>query len=359
MKRTVRAVLSVKRKNISLFLGVISSLVIALTPLQFAHAALSSTSLSLGDSRPSQTGQYTITSSGFNTGQTIGCIELDLGTAADGTGTVTGLDTSSSTFSSQTITATGTWTVSNTQSAAHKLRLTNGTPVVPQSGSRNAVWGGVVNGSTAATGYYAILTTYTTNACTTPVDTTTVQFIYTDGQAVSLSVDSALSFSVAGTSSGTSCNGASSNVTTTSTTIPLSTVTTSTNKIGVQNLSVTTNAGNGYTVYTRYTAKPTSGANTIDDHSGSNASPSLFSAAGTEAYGYTTNDSTLGTGTTARFTDTGNEWAAFTTSNAEVAYNAAAVSAQTTCVGHQAGISGTTETGSYTTTVIYTATPLY
>lgn len=293
-------------------------------------------------------------------GTTIGCMEVDLGTASDGSGSITGLDTSASTFASQSITATGTWTVSNTQSAAHKLRFLNSTPVVPQSGSRSAVWGGVVNGSTADTSYFAILKTYTDNTCATPVDSVTVQFIYTAGQSVSLTVDPSLSFAVAGTSSSTACNGATSNVATTATTVPLGTPTTSTNRIGVQNLTVTTNAGSGYAVYARYTAKPVSGSNDIDDHTGSNASPAVFSAAGTEAYGYTTNDSTLGTGTPDRFTSSGgNKWAAFTTSNAEVAYSSASVSNQTTCLAHQVGIGGTTPAGSYTTTAIYTATPIY
>lgn len=340
--------------------GTISVLVLSLLPYQFVDAALSSSSVSLQDPRPSATSQYTATSTGFNTGQTIGCIELDLGTASDGTGSIAGLDTSASTFVSQSITATGTWAVSNTASADHKLRLTNATPVAPQSGSQTAVWGAIVNGNTADTAYLGIIKTYTTNACSTPVDTVTVQFIYTNGQAVSLTVDPSLAFTVAGASSGASCNGATSDATTTSTTIPLGTVTAADNKIGVQNLTVTTNAGSGYTVFGRYTAKPISGSNDIDDHTGSNATPATFSAVGTEAYGYTTNDATLGTGTADRFTSSGgNKWAAFTTGNLELAYSNAGVSSQTTCVGHQAGISGTTPAGTYANTVIYTATPIF
>ncbi|EDK72488.1 hypothetical protein TM7_0382 [candidate division TM7 genomosp. GTL1] len=334
-------------------------LVLSLFPVAPAHAALSTSSLGLSDPRPSQTAQYTLTSSGFNTGQTIGCIEVDLGTAVDGSGSISGLNTSASTFVSQSITASGTWTVSNTGSANHQLRLTNTTPVAPQSGSQTAVWGVVTNGNTADTAYYGKVTTYTTNACSTPVDTTAVQFIYTNGTAVSATVDATLSFAVAGTSSGGTCNGATTNVTTTANTVPFGTVTTGSNKIGSQNLTVTTNAGNGYTVATRYTGQLASGSNTIADHSGSNAAPTSFSAAGTSAFGYTTNDSSLGTGTANRFTSTPNVWAAFTTSNAEVAYSNAAVSSQTTCVGQQVGISGTTPAGNYTTTVVYTATPVY
>jgi hypothetical protein len=112
-------------------------------------------------------------------------------------------------------------------------------------------------------------------------------------------------------------------------------------------------------VYTRYTAQPTSGANTINNHTGSNAAPTAFSAAGTEAFGYTTEDATL-SGTADRFTSAGgNKWAAFTTSNAELVFNATAVSSQTTRVGFQTGIATTTEPGSYVTSVIYTAVPVY
>lgn len=332
----------------------------ALVPFNFVSAAgLTSASLGLGDSRPSQVAQYTLTASGFSTGTTIGCIEVDLGTSADGTGAVSGLSTASSTFVSQTITATGTWTVSNTASADHKLRFTNVTPVAPQSGAQTAVWGAVTNGNTADTSYFGVVKTYTTDACSTPVDNVTVKLIYTSGQAVTIGVDPTLTFTVAGAASSTVCNGATSNVTTTATTIPLGTPTVSANNIGVQNLTVTTNAGNGYTVYTRYTAAPTSGANSIDDHTGTNAAPTAFSAAGTESFGYTTNDSSLGTGTANRFTSTSNVWSRFTTGNLEVAYSNVAASSQTTCVGHQAGISGITPSGSYTTTVIYTATPVY
>lgn len=349
-----------KKSGLHIGIALIVAFILALSMSQIAKAAtLTGAALQLGDSRPSETGSYTLTADGFTTGSTIGCIEVDLGASNDGTGAIPGIDTSSSTFGSQTITATGTWTVDNSQSADHILRLTNATPVAPQSGIQTAVWNGVVNGNTADTGYYAVFTTYATSSCTTPVDTTTVQFIYTEGQTVTANIDPTLTFTVDGTASGTTCNGAASNVNTTSTAIPFGTPTPSENRIGVQNLTVTTNAGNGYTVYTRYTGQLASGANTIADHTGTNAAPTAFPAPGTEAYGYTTNDSSLGTGTADRFTNPSNSWAAETTSNEEVAYNAAAINNQTTCVGHQIGVSGTTSAGDYSTTVIYTATPVY
>jgi hypothetical protein len=240
------------------------------------------------------------------------------------------------------------------------LRATNATPVAPQSGSQTIVFGAVTNGSVANTSYFAVIKTYTTNSCATPSDTVTVQFVYTDGQQVSATVDPTLTFALAGVTSGGTVNGATTNVTATTTTIPFGTITSATNKIAAQDLTVTTNAGNGYTVFARYTGALTSGGFTISDLSGAtNAAPTAFSAAGTEAFGYTTNDATLGTGTADRFTNPANRWAAFTTSNAEVAFNATGATSQTTRVGLQTGVASTTEPGTYSTTVIYTATPIY
>jgi hypothetical protein len=48
-----------------------------------------------------------------------------------------------------------------------------------------------------------------------------------------------------------------------------------------------------------------------------------------------------------------------TTSNSEVAYEAAGVTSTTYRIGHQVGIASTTFPGTYTTTIIYTCTPIY
>lgn len=345
-------------------LTVIGSVIASLSFTAYA-ATLTSASLRLGDSRPSQTTSYTIGATGFSTGQTIGCIEIDLGSSVDGTGAISGLNTGSSTFTSQTITGSGTWTVSNTASADHKLRITNGTPVAPQSGVQTAVWGGVVNGNTANTAYYAVITTYTTDACSTPSDTVTVQFIYINGQATTVNVDGTLTFTVAGiTGNGSdTVSGAviTNTLATTSTTIPFGTATSGSNRIAAQNLSVATNAGSGYTVYIRGagTGLLTSGSGATIDALPvrTNASPGAFTAAGTEAFGYTTEDGTLASAST-RFSGT-DKWAALSTSNEEIIYNGAATGSQTTKVGYQVGIASTTDPGAYNATVIYTATPLY
>jgi hypothetical protein len=121
---------------------------------------------------------------------------------------------------------------------------------------------------------------------------------------------------------------------------------------------VTTNATSGYTTTGAFTQNLLSGSNDIDNHSGTNANPTAFSSAGTEAFGYTSNDTSLGTGTTTRFGDN-NVWAGFSTTQTEVAYSASGVSSQAIIIGYEAGISPTTIAGSYSTTVVYVTTPTY
>jgi len=48
-----------------------------------------------------------------------------------------------------------------------------------------------------------------------------------------------------------------------------------------------------------------------------------------------------------------------TTSNAELAYEPTGVTTTTYRVGHQVGVGLTTRPGTYTTTIIYTCTPIY
>lgn len=353
------------RPNLNRFLivAVVSGLVLAMVGIANA-ATLTSASMKVSDSRPSQTGvSYTFTGSGVTT-SAINCIRLEFDQNPDGTSTKpANMDITSAAFSgsSNYVPTPGTWTVTN-NNATGVTTITNATAQTPASASaRTVILTGITNSSVAADDFFVVFNTYANTDCaTSPVDSASVAFILTDGQAVSLTVSPTLAFAVTGKASGSICNGVTTNRTTTNTTIPLGIITTAVNGIGAQDLTVSTNAGSGYTVYTSYTGMPTSGANQIDDHTGTNAAPTVFPAPGTEAFGYTTDDSTLGTGTANRFTAGGAKWAAFTgTNDAEVAFNSAAVSSQVTCVGYQAGVSSTTMPGTYTTTVIFTATPVF
>ncbi len=336
-----------------------SAMLSFLYPSKVLAATLSGGSVALSDSRPSTASTYTITFDGLSAG-TIKCIMVQFSTAAESmTGDVGTVVTGATLETSSMVGTEANWTEDNATSNTVKLTYATGESI--NGDDKTLVLSGITNGGTAENDYFAILTTYTNTDCSTGLtDTGVAAFIYSNGQAVSLTVDPSLTFTVTGVSSGGTVNGATTNITTTATTVPFArVVNSSTNAIGEQVLTVATNASSGYTVYARYTAKPTSGSNDIDDHTGSNATPSTFTAAGTESFGYTTSDSTLA-GTADRFTSSGgNKWAAFTTSNAEVMYGAAAAASTTADFGYQVGISGATPAGTYTTTVILTATALY
>lgn len=345
-------------------------LVLLLWQAQMAMAAtLTTASVTLSDPRPNATTvSYDFQASGVTT-SAIRCIRMEFDTAADGSGgKPTGLDITNAALSgtSDYIPTPGSWSVANNNTTGvSSITFASGETPASASG-RNVILTAITNGATASDDYYVLVSTYNNADCaTSPVDNVTVGFIYTNGQAVSVSVDGSLSFAVAGVTGNGSLavNGATitSGLATTATTIPFGTVTSSANRIAAQDITVSTNSGGGYTVYTRYTGQLTSGSNTIDNLGGgaSNAAPAAFSAAGTEGFGYTTEDATL-SGTADRFTSSGgNKWAPFSTTNAEVIFNSTAVSNQTTRLGFQVGVSGTTEPGSYTSTVVYTAVPVY
>lgn len=354
------------------FFATIGLVLGAVGPAVFA--APTNASLRLGDSRPSQTSTYTFSlQNGVTSG--VGCVEVDLGTAADGTGDPVGGGTP--TLNSGTLFGTfGDWAVDTTAwstGTARKLRATHATTGTLNA-TGNIVWGGVTNGATANTTYYAIYTAYSNNTCSTPVssETITVNFIYTNGTDVSLTVDPAFTFSVAGVNSGSdvdSDDAASENttVTTTATTIPFSnSVTTSANGIGAQDLAINTNAQNGYNIYFRQTQALTNGgSDTIDAVSvpqGTNctyAVPQPFTAVGSEAFGFTTDDADISTGLYQDGAGS-NDWCDALGTDQIVAVNTASLTgSETTRVSYQVGISASTEAGTYTNTIIYTAVPNY
>ncbi len=349
------------RRSIHRTVALVFSMATLFANVGIANAAvLNSATLSQSDPRPSQTSVTDTFQASNVTSTNIQCIKV-VYTSVIATPTVpAGFSSTSATIgagSSYINSTTTNWTLDATTNGT--LLYTNSAGgITPGGATRTFIINGLTNGSTVGTTYFYMLSTYNnTNCSSSPVDNIQIAYVYTNAQTVTFTVDPTLTFSVSSVISSGTVNGATTNVTTSSTAIPLGTPTPVTNQIAAQDLQVSTNAGNGYTVYVRYTAKPTSAGNVIADHSGSNAAPSVFSSAGTEAFGYTTDDTTLGTGTAGRFS--GNKWAAFTTTNSEIAYDAAPVAAQTTRIGFQVGISGTTKAGNYVTTVIYTATPVF
>lgn len=335
-------------------------------PLGMAEAlTFSSARVSLSDPRPSTASvTYSVTvSSVSNTA--IRCIKADF-SSAPGTSTAIGngftAGGASITAASSTLvnsSATG-WTATP---ATNQITYTHATGITPSTlTGATFVIAGVTNASVADTSYWLRFNTYNNTDCTSsPVDNVVMGFIYTNGSTLSLTVDQTLTFTVNAVASATSCAGSTTTAASTATTIPFGTVSPATNGLVCQDLTASTNATNGYTIFARYTAAPTNGlAQTIADWTGTNAAPTTFPAAGTaEAYGYSTDDATLGTGTANRFTSGGAKFAAMTTSNAEVAYEAAGVNSTTYRVAHQVGVTTLTDPGTYTTTIIYTCTPVF
>lgn len=323
-------------------------------------ATLTDGSATLSDSRVSQTGVSYTLEFGNVTTSAIKCMKVVFSDATSGGSVPTGLSTASADIAgtSDYIPTPGSWTVDGS-STNGTVQITYATGETPASSSgRTLTLTGITNGSTAETGYYVQFNTYTAEACTGAVDDSVLAFIYTNGQVVSATVDPSLSFSISAVSSGGTVNGATTNVSTTTSTVPFATVSPSTNVVAAHDLSIGTNASNGYTVFTRYTQELQNGsADVIDDHTGTNATPTVFpSGTTTEAFGYTTDDATLGTGTAGRFIS--NKWAAFTTSDVELAYSATPTS-DTVRVGYQVSVADTTPAGAYQTTVIYSAVPTY
>ena len=348
---------------------------LALNVEMASAATWTSASVSLSDPRPAATGvNYTLTASSVTGGApgAIRCIKVVVSTTGSGTQAPAGFSGVSATVtagSSTLVNSTGTnWSLSKadgTGSTGQNNILTyiNSTASVTPTTTTGAtfVLAGLVNSTTADTSWYYKVNTYNNIDCaTSPVDNAIVQFINTNGSTLSLTIDQTLSFTVNQVTTGQACDGTTTTVASTPTTIPFNNPTTAANAVVCQDLTAATNATNGYTVYTRYTGAPTNAlGQSIADWSGTNAAPTTFPAAGTEAYGYTTNSSSLGTGTANRFTSPSQNWAKETTSNAEVGYSATGVTTATYRIGHQVGISTTTKPGTYSTTIIYTCTPVY
>jgi len=340
--------------------------------------SLTSTSVSLSDPRPSAaSSDYTFKASSVTNGG-IQCIQAVFSTTSGGDVAPTGWSGSSGSItagSSSLINNSGSgWSLATsdgTSSTGQKnvWKYTHATTSVTPTTFTGAtfVMSGITNSSVTDTSYFLKISTYNATDCTSsPVDMATVQFINTAGSTLSLSVDQTLTFSVAGVNSGQPCAGANAAQTSSATTLPFGSVTSGANSQICQDLTASTNATNGYTVYARYTGAPNDGfGHTIADVSpGTNTSPNSFSAAGTPAYGYTTNDQTLstcgGSCSANRFYNGSTySWAAMTTSNAEVAFESAGVASTTYRVSHQVGIGITTPAGSYSTNIIYTCTPVY
>ena len=178
----------------------------------------------------------------------------------------------------------------------------------------------------------------------------------------SLTADAAsFSFQVLGVSSGTSTEGVTTDVTTTPTTITFGTLANDTETEAAQKLLVNTNAPSGYTVYLfRDNPFKNASGDDMEDVSGTNASPAAWGIPGgqTSAFGYHSSDSTLGTGTTTRFS-ADDTYATLDGTASEVAFSAGSVVDEETDIVYKIEVELLHPSGLYETSLEYIAVPIF
>lgn len=283
----------------------------------------------------------------------------EAGLFADTCNAPSGFSISSATRSTDNIAGTGR---TDTQPAANNWQTVVTTPSSQATQAVTFSLTGVANPSTADTSFFARIITYSDTGSTT-IDEGTVAFatLTSSSIAVTATVLENFTFTVAAVSSGGSVNSATTNITTTATTIPFGTLTAGSSKIGAHDITVSTNAGSGYIVTTKTltNASLISGSNDIDPFTGTYASPTTWSApAGSSAntntgfWGYTTEDTDY-----SNFQS--NKWAGTETTARAIVSNATGTTSQTTRIGWQAQINALQPAGNYSATEILVATPTY
>ena len=363
--------------SLALLIVFIAALFSNLLIVQTQAATLSTAKDVISDSRSGVTSSHTFS---FTTPSTtaIKTVDFQYCTTSSGTctaptgmilaasptlGTVTGIAGTGYTASATSGTCTGTGNSNCTATVTVTTATTQTVTAVTVP-----LTAGITNPTTINTTTFVRVTTKDAGAAA--IDTNTVAFAVLTGTSISMtaSVDPTFSFSLAAVNSGGTVNTATTNVTTTASTIPFGTLTSGSTKIGAIDTTVTTNSANGYTVTIAATANPplADGSNNIDIFTGTNATPTAWSSpAGTSVnvntgfLGYTTEEAALGTGTATRFTSGGPKWAGLATTADEVAYSPTGTSARTKRVGFQAEVNALQPSGSYTGTVLLVATPTY
>lgn len=179
----------------------------------------------------------------------------------------------------------------------------------------------------------------------------------------SLSVEgTTLSFSISGLATSTVTEGVTTDVGTTPTQTSFMTITPGTGKTAAQQLSVTTNAENGYQVFLGTDGWFTASVGHIPDAESTNAVPLDWATAcpGTLSgcFGYHAGDDTLGAGST-RFllNDTYAPFASTTLE--EVMYNSGPVTADVANVVYRLDVRNAQPAGSYSVRLIYLVVPTF
>jgi hypothetical protein len=317
----------------------------------YAAGLLSSSSVQLSDSRPSQ-GSVSYNATFTPVGTTsISCIRIVFAPNADMSGgNPTGMSIASSVKGTFTNLTAGNWTLDNTTPGTIKYTYATGENTSATATSVRTT--GITN--TSLSTFYAQTTTYSDVSCSTEVDQSNVMALVTvAGVSATVTVSPTIAFAVTNYGSAVNGSGDSGPVTTTSTTVPFGTVAAGATAWGSQTLTVSTNGAHGYTLYVRDSQQLTNAnTDTIRDQSGTPSAPEDFDASTSQSsFAYTADGAGVSFGS--------NKWAGLTQTNVAVATRATAYNSDATHVEYKVGISNTQPPGTYSTVIAYTATPSY
>ena len=352
----------IKIRVASIFLALIAIISPFLWNFSAQAAQITGRKVTLSNSAGAATAvQYDLVTAALPTATAVKSVSLTACTTASGAcSTPSGFVNSSSTLVAQPsgLGAASGWTV-NTATAG-SLRILNAANATAPSGAVAVSWGNITNPTATNTTYFLRMTTYSDSAWTTPLDTGTIAVSTATQIVVSATVDESLTFCT-GTSgiTSSSCAGATGSA------VNLGTITPSTSGTGTSQIGVTTNAATGYTI-TYNGATLTSGGNTITAIGATAAA----SSAGSEQFGLNLRANT--SPTTVGADPSGAGSAVPTTqynipdSYAFVAGSATSIVAPTAAdnfrlftAAYMANVAGSTEPGTYTTTLTYVCTALF
>ncbi|MCA9366650.1 hypothetical protein KC887_00090 [Candidatus Kaiserbacteria bacterium] len=348
---------------------------LGLPSIRFADAAaVTNLSDTVSTSEPSVDADHTIVynaTNGVDAGETI-VITFDNVSDA--------FDLSSLTGSDVTISGTGVtgsvgsgWTATVNAGSPDTVTLTSqGAGGVVAAGATTTI---VIGGTNKVTnpgtpGSYPISIT----SGATPVDTGETRVSIIDTVLVSATVDTVFTFAVAGVGGGVDVNGVdTTGGSTTPTTIPFGELSAGVASTAAQELSVSTNASNGFVVTAQVDGQLTSGGADIDSfiNGGDTSSPSAWtSPAGTlgseNTYGHwgmSSDDPTL-TGALTDLYSGGVNYVAASTSPIEVFRNNQPINGTlqgqgTTTVIYKVETMSLQEAGDYQAVLTYIATPVF
>lgn len=167
-----------------------------------------------------------------------------------------------------------------------------------------------------------------------------------------------LTVTFSGVNSGTTVGGVTTTTTSSTNAISYGSLPINTAQTAAHQVTVTTNASNGYTTTIQQDGHLRTGVNQIDPVSGTNASPAAWvGGVSTGEFGYHTTDTLLCTGSLSRFAPaTSDTYAQLTTSPLEVACSSGPVTSETTNVIFKLEVGSAQPSGNYQNLVTYITT---